>query len=224
MHEDSTQSDEPIGESPEQKEQMEREIREEFEQSRRRAVEAWRPLIDEDETILAKDAAALVANLPADPIQRMMASETDKLRQEYMQGRLEADLKKYIQNPNELADKRRLPMGAVLAWQRQEHGTDTQYMEKVLGPFKHDGLSGRMNYEVLYQYSTPWLDAAVAVVQNFWVGFDPDKDPGPVQGDVVNWLCDNFNLKPSQAIPIERIARHPARKRGGHKTFKSNLC
>lgn len=221
MRENGKQSDESISETPaEQKERMEREIQEVFEQDRRRAVESWRPLIDEDETILAKDAAALVANLPADPIQRTMASETDKLRQEYTQGRLEADLKKYIQNPSAPADERRVPMGAVLAWQRQELGTDTRFMEEVLGPFKHDGLVGTANYDLLHHYNTPLIDALIAAVGEYWVDFDPDTMDGPQKADVVYWLTHNFDMSESDAKAIDTIARHPARKRGGHMRKK----
>lgn len=63
-------------------------------------------------------------------------------------------------------------------------------------------------------YTTPALEALAAVIDEFWVSYDPSK-PKTAQKQVYikAWILENHpDLNPSIALWLDKIARHPTAK------------
>jgi hypothetical protein len=72
-------------------------------------------------------------------------------------------------------------------------------------------------------YSTPAINAAIAVIKEFWEDYNPNGDqPPPKQDYVKQWLSDNHPEIESNVLreAIDKICRHPEAKNGGNSKIK----
>lgn len=66
------------------------------------------------------------------------------------------------------------------------------------------------------EYTTPAMQAMNAVINEFWIDYTPDKIP-PKQGNVINWIMENYGFSRNLSLAIEQVARPESAKTGGNK-------
>jgi hypothetical protein len=103
-----------------------------------------------------------------------------------------------------------------LSPQKDKHVTTVNNIEKTIN--NNDTL-------LLPQinYSTPAINAAIAVIKEFWEDYNPNGDqPPPKQDYVKQWLSDNHPEIESNILreAIDKICRHPEAKNGGNSKIK----
>lgn len=65
-------------------------------------------------------------------------------------------------------------------------------------------------------YTTPFIDALNAVIQEFWINYQEHNIP-PKQDIVISWIMEHYNLSRAGAKAIEQVARPTKAKTGGVK-------
>lgn len=67
-------------------------------------------------------------------------------------------------------------------------------------------------------YTTPFIDALNAVIQEFWINYQEHNIP-PKQDMVIRWIMEHYNLSRAGAKAIEQVARPAKAKTGGIKSL-----
>lgn len=67
-------------------------------------------------------------------------------------------------------------------------------------------------------YTTPFIDALNAVIQEFWINYQEHNIP-PKQDIVIRWIMEHYNLSRAGAKAIEQVARPAKAKTGGIKSL-----
>lgn len=67
---------------------------------------------------------------------------------------------------------------------------------------------------VKYSYTTPAMDIMNAVINEFWVNYDP-RQQAPKQLIITNWITQNFDISPALALNIDKVCRHSDARSGG---------
>ncbi|PYE38104.1 hypothetical protein DFP82_10951 [Psychrobacter fozii] len=65
-----------------------------------------------------------------------------------------------------------------------------------------------------YSYITPAMEIMDAVINEFWVNYDPEQQ-APKQLIITDWITQNFDISPALALNIDKVCRHSDARRGG---------
>lgn len=67
-------------------------------------------------------------------------------------------------------------------------------------------------------YTTPFIDALNAVIQEFWINYQEHNIP-PKQNTIISWIMEHYNLSRAGAKAVEQVARPAKAKTGGIKSL-----